>query len=388
MKKFLISTIVALSLVVGLFGIANAQDTTTVTVTGSAFLRADRAHSRDEAIQDAQRKAVEQAVGAMVDSETLVENFMTISDTIYVKSSGYIRSYKIIKESADEKDLTYDVTIQAVVANGAIEDDLRAIGIVIGGKGKPRTMLMIAEQNLGNPNKFHGWWARGQGADVGIVEAIIFDEMLDMGFPMVDHAIAAGKFKATKAVGGKEPNDNYAVQVGKAFDAEVVIIGKALVNASPYRKGFSAQSTITLRAVDVDTGNVIASASINGKAWHINEIQGGTFALQKAARKIADAITTKIIKRWRSDIHGGARIKVKLKGIRGMKHLRRIKAVIKDMRGVSAIYQRDYRKGSAVLEVDYKGKAEDLAIALEDNQAGLNISIIGITQNTINARVR
>jgi len=42
--------------------------------------------ARDHAIKDALRKAVEQAVGTFIFSETVVENYEVLSDRIYSKA--------------------------------------------------------------------------------------------------------------------------------------------------------------------------------------------------------------------------------------------------------------------------------------------------------------
>ena len=42
--------------------------------------------------------AVEQAVGTMVDSTTLVKNNMLINDEIYTQSRGYITNYTILSK--------------------------------------------------------------------------------------------------------------------------------------------------------------------------------------------------------------------------------------------------------------------------------------------------
>ena len=58
---------------------ARAADTKTVTAMGQAAIyQGDKSHARDKAIEDAMRKAVEMAVGAMVSSETITENFELI----------------------------------------------------------------------------------------------------------------------------------------------------------------------------------------------------------------------------------------------------------------------------------------------------------------------
>ena len=50
---------------------ASADDTTVVALGQAAVVDGDKSHARDKAIADAIRKAVEQAVGAMVTSETV-----------------------------------------------------------------------------------------------------------------------------------------------------------------------------------------------------------------------------------------------------------------------------------------------------------------------------
>lgn len=49
-----------------------------------------KAMGRDAAIWDALRQAVEQALGAFIQSESIVENYQLISDNIFSKTAGYI----------------------------------------------------------------------------------------------------------------------------------------------------------------------------------------------------------------------------------------------------------------------------------------------------------
>ncbi len=67
-----------------------------VIAEGVANIGNDPAAARDKAIEDALRRAVDQAVGAIVESETLTENYQLISDRIYSHSSGYVQTYNVI----------------------------------------------------------------------------------------------------------------------------------------------------------------------------------------------------------------------------------------------------------------------------------------------------
>ena len=51
---------------------------------------------KESALRDASRNAVEQVVGTMVDSKTLVNNAVVALDTIYTKSQGFVTNQEIL----------------------------------------------------------------------------------------------------------------------------------------------------------------------------------------------------------------------------------------------------------------------------------------------------
>src|SRR5512142_1166090 len=81
---------------------ARAQETRSVTAEGVAAIQGNaRDIARDAAIEDAQKRAVEQAIGILIDSQTQVENFQLISDRILSQTKGYITRYNVSNESVD-----------------------------------------------------------------------------------------------------------------------------------------------------------------------------------------------------------------------------------------------------------------------------------------------
>ncbi len=84
-------------------GASTNAETIIVSAEGLADPNAD-IYKRDKGImvddlrRDAKRQAIEKAVGAFVDSSTLVENYMLVSDKILTKSQGLIK--RIIKETS------------------------------------------------------------------------------------------------------------------------------------------------------------------------------------------------------------------------------------------------------------------------------------------------
>ncbi|MCX6258352.1 MAG: hypothetical protein NTW49_10725 [Bacteroidia bacterium] len=87
--------------------------------------------TRDQALQDAFKTAVSQALGTYVQAETQVENFTTIKDAIITKSTGYISKYEITKEVPLSK--TYEITIKAEVSTAPLKLDVSVLTQFIGG---------------------------------------------------------------------------------------------------------------------------------------------------------------------------------------------------------------------------------------------------------------
>src|SRR5262245_65731538 len=97
MKILCLLSVLFLCLALPLF----AQDSKQITAEGVASVGNDPAAARDKAIEDALRRAVEQAVGTIVESETAVENYQLLSDKIYSHSSGYVKDYKVVSEKTE-----------------------------------------------------------------------------------------------------------------------------------------------------------------------------------------------------------------------------------------------------------------------------------------------
>jgi hypothetical protein len=87
--------------------------------------------NRTDALQDALRNAISQAVGVHLRSETRVENFMVVSDAIASNTSGYIKKYNIIKETPFPD--RFEIVVQAEVTINSLEADFKLLSKTIGG---------------------------------------------------------------------------------------------------------------------------------------------------------------------------------------------------------------------------------------------------------------
>lgn len=365
------------------------QESRTVMAEGVAIIQQGAIDiARDSAIEDAQKRAVEQAIGILIDSQTQVENFQLISDKIFSQTKGYIRRYNIAGETTEGNLLR--VRINAEVALGKLSDDLSAIGILLGQMHKPRTMIMIAEQNIGS--EWYAWWwgYHGQQTDIGVVENTLMDKLSEKGFELIDHEVAAKQIKVTAAYKIQNLTVDQAKTLGSRADAEVVIIGKAVAKLYGEVGGGmkSAQADLSARAVRIDTGQVITSASTHGAAVHINEMTAGIEALKKAASEAADQMITKILSVYSKEVGGTRSINITINGLTKQQFVK-FKDVLKNqVRAVKDLHERSFAGTTAKISVDSKSSAQALSDELQMRDfAGFSVEVTGSTANSLELKV-
>ena len=109
--------------------------------------------SKNEALINAKRNALERSVGMMLSSKSLANNNILIKDRILTKSEGFIKKYELMQESVE--DGIYQIKIKADITN-LIDDILKdefAIKFLIHEMGFPKFGVIIDNKD-GNRDKF------------------------------------------------------------------------------------------------------------------------------------------------------------------------------------------------------------------------------------------
>lgn len=349
-----------------------------------SIMAGDVAHARDDAIEDALRNCLENALGLIIKSETIVENFQLIEDNIFSKTQGYVQKYDVIREGKRNEQL-YEVTVRAVVKMTDLKNDMEGIATIIRRKNTPRMMVMIQERNIGEAPGFLHYFE----ADMNTAETAIMDVFMPKGFKFIDQATVKRNLKQEQAAAILEGDVSQAAALGRALGAEVVLTGKALANATETEafgtKIRSQHANINIRAIRTDTGDIIATSSAQDKTSHINDVTGGTKAIQMACEKLSDDLMNKILDRWQADISSGTTITLKIRGVSNFAQLTRFKAALKYyVRDLTSVVQRDWYEGFATLEVVMTGTAEDLAQRLSGKDIeGIRVKVVGMSQNSV-----
>ncbi len=366
----------------------SAQETKTVTAEGVAAIHGSAVDiARDTAIEDAQKRAVEQAIGIMIDSQTQVENYQVISDKILSQIKGYITRYNVIGENQESGLLR--VRITADVSMGKLNDDLSAIGVLMSQMHKPRTMIMIAEQNV--DKEVNAWWVGGHGeADLGVVENAFMNKFTEKGFEFIDHEVASKELKVTAPYRVADLSTAQAKTLGKQAEAEVVITGKAIAKSAGDVGGGmkSVQADLTAKAVRTDTGQVIATSSTHAAGVHITEISAGSEALKKAANLAADDMITKILAVYSKEVGGTRPVAITVTGLTKSQFVKFKDVLRNQVRGIKDLHERGFSGATAKISVDSKSSSQVLSDELVLRDFGtFSVEVTGSTANSLELKV-
>lgn len=367
------------------FHTADARAGELITADGmAAVIGGNTVIARDKAIDDALRKAVEQAVGTVISSDTMTENYKVIHDKIIAQTAGYIERYTVVSEGSQGD--VYRVTIQAEVGKANLMDDLRALGLLHALKEKPKVMVIIDEK-VGGMYGTTGWEGVGQA------ESTIMEKFIAAGFNVVDPATVKANITRDKALRMLEGDAAASAAEGLKYGAQIVITGKAFAkNAGGTLYGTkmqSLQATLQARVVRTDTAKVISSRSATGAQVHIDELQGGALAIKEAGEKLADDLMQDIIKQWSGEVYGRSQeITVMISGLTSYNHLAAIKKFLeKETQGVKAVHQRSFTGGVAELSLDYGGKSGNIADELANRRfPGFRLEPTNVTPNRIDVK--
>ncbi len=319
--------------------------------------------ARDQAIDDALRKAVEQGVGAYIDAETRVSNFQLISDNIYSRTHGYVSSYRIIDESRDG-DL-YRVVIRAVVKTDDIEDDLAAIGILLARQGRPRIMAVIRE--LSDPDQLEEVSSL-MGASM--FETAVMDHFREKGFPVVDAATVQEILEKEQLRLILQGDDRTAALLGLEAGAEIIITGTALhrehsrVIAGSPREVHEYQ--VSTRAVNTRTGSMLAGSALTVEL-PFSENQART----RAADSTGIYLESAILDGWLSNENTTVIVATNA----DFQKVQRLSSDIRNgVRGVTDVVTRDLTGSRATIEIVSETPSSEVLEDMSSIEAGFIVT--------------
>jgi hypothetical protein len=370
-------------LAVLLIGIANSSEPVTIQVTGTGVINdGDTTKARNEAVNDALRKSIEQAVKSFLSSPVIAEKQATIEEKIYSRAEGYLSSFIVENEGLNaQSPNTYLIEAKIGVLLNNIKNDLGTIGITMQKEGYPRLLVIINQKNI-DEIFYHR-----QSDNLNIAETKTRDALMAKGFPFVNEGSFLKNMNQEQEKAIYEENIDTLLKLARAYDAQAIVIGKAVgyrAEGNTEVGGMaSLRSTVILKAIRAANGDSIAGYVAKSSQVHVDAIVGGTLAIARASEDAANAIASDIAKNWSSDLATGVRITLVANGIRNDIELAKFKEDFQTrIKGIKALNQRTFTDGTVAFDMVATFNCDDLMDQL--NAKGLTSFDIKIRSQSPN----
>jgi ribosomal protein S25 len=371
-----------------------AQNTDTVdpiTSTGIASIRNNNVFgARNDALADAQKKALVKAAVRLMTFEQFSRQFTELKRTLFTKTADYIESYRVLYDSTLGD--RYHITIQVTVAMEALKNNLLNTRSISSQLKLPRILLMVSQQKL-DQNFSTCWWSFiDPEKELTTIDSTVRNELQKRGFEVIDHTSMIKKITTSKVYGCLDilPEDVQAL--GKQFQVDIVVVGKAQVELTGETENPSqkiVQANIVAKALRVDDGSVIATSESYIPATDDSEITAQQIALEKSASRLAHTIGEKLSLLWVKENRGIASSTLSVSGLSDYLDFSRFKSALK--KAIPEIYnllQKTLSDTGALIEVESPLDTSSLAALIERKQfKDFTVYIASVTPSLIEMEV-
>jgi hypothetical protein len=215
-----------------------------VVAVGRVPATGDAAADREAALAAARRRAVEEAVGVIVDSSVRLQNQLIIEDELYTKSKGLVKNEVVTGER--EADGFYEVTLSCDVEDLGLAAELDRL--------KNAVLVTITVKDA-------------TPAESRLVEGIIRERLVAAGYKCLDAAYLSGGDGLEPETMPREDlrtlGRKYLAQVilyGEVSTADAGVVESELpyVGENPFEGLRVARAAGNVRAVDTSSGQVLA----------------------------------------------------------------------------------------------------------------------------------
>ena len=341
-----------------------------VTVTGYGM-------TATEAENDALRMAVEDTLGVLVDSQTLVQNYTVINDQIYTQSRGFITNYSV--KDRRQTSSGWQVTIDAVVddnPNSKLMNELTRLGIIDTKLRNPKIAVYIPEHHI-------QYRVPDPAGETALVKALV-----EAGFNNVTEV--GSRMSVAKPM---SMNANQLTQAAQQFGVDIMIVGEAFSegvgDAARFLPGKQTSNMQSCRArleakmFIVKTGQIIAADGKYGSAIDISESIAAKKALATAGQQMGEYFIEQLM-----NLGSGNRQSLQVVvAASDFSKINKVQSALNQVNGVSNVQLSNYEGGKGTFSINYGGSPQTLFNTLQ-NIVDFDLVLQSISYNVLNIYAR
>ena len=363
----MIRFVLVLALLLNFLSCSSIASAAQITITGYGI-------SYEDAERDALRNAVEQALGTMVEANTLVQNSMLVNDEIYTKSKGFVNNYSVVNRNVSGG--TYEETITADVStdnNSKLMNELSRLGIIERQLRDPKIAVIIPEYHISAriPDP------AGETAVIRKLGEAGFSNITDVSNIRYSlNRLAAFSNNDFQMLANSLNVD--ILVVGEAFSQGVGDVGKFLGNGHQNTGIMSCKARVEAKIYVVRTGQILSANGTYGTAADLTEFIAAKKALNDAGEKMGDYIVSQLIG-YGSSSNQSLEVTVVSSDIN---KINKVTKCLQSINGVNSAVMTNYASGRGSLAVKYAGSPKNLYDQLS-KLVEFNLLLKEITYNTL-----
>ena len=322
------------------------------------ILSGDVAQARDEAIIDARVRALEQAVGVLVDAETLVQNELLLAATVRNTSSGMITNYKVIEEGADASGGLYKVKISATVEKADIETGIK------NNLTANMTVVVQIDEDMA-----------GEAVPDPLVESEVVEALVNAGYDVRDREQITELRRRDSELARIKGEIEEAQMIGLRFLSNLVIKGTSRTTVHENKTDYapdmsmpSAHARVTCRMVEVETGRIIGQEQLQ----RVKDFgQDGVDASEKALIKAAPQMVAKVMAWMTSEylVQKMKTVTVEATDLPDMASFRKLANLVEKARWTDGVQAGVFKNGGGTITLQYPEKLVYLATGIDRDPA-------------------
>jgi len=344
-------------------GSVNAQEHTVVQLNAASVIQGDDFDgARLAAITEAKIQCVKKVLRSDVfEPGEYRENAEKIEKLFLNDPEPYIAQFTIENEEIIDEGQRYEVSVTAGMLKSAMKVALVENGVddALSMEQMPTVMVLISER------------CETRVSGTRTAETRLVNLLQEKGFRVIDSGQKKLIDLRNRLFSAGSGNKEAALQAATSFKADYLIFGEAAVTSSGPLSGTDLKAryaNLSLKIVESSSGQVIATESGQGKTKHIDELTGGSWALEEAGNKVGPKVLKKLESLLEQELMSGAGIVVDLYGLEYQRQIEEIETVLKRTNNVGSVFRRFYFSGVGQFEVKFKGTATELARALENTE--------------------
>ncbi|VAX25956.1 hypothetical protein MNBD_NITROSPINAE04-1436 [hydrothermal vent metagenome] len=265
----------------------------TVKVTEENYFAA-----MQKAVATAFGLAVYRAAASIIPPDDLEQNEEMIQERLVSKGEDFVSSYKFLDEITDHASGELSIQLQVTLFLNPIRKVLINGGAQVRKRDLPKLAIIIKEQNADFMPDSNFMLLSS------LTEEILVRNFRQRGFLVADRndARKAGLDKIVlQAING---DSDATAEVGRALEADLIILGETDVNVTPAEEGERVDVTISVTLRKMPDGTAIVNKMEMGGGVYKKVLSGSVETIQSATRILARDLAIAVMAKW-SDLKEG-----------------------------------------------------------------------------------